>query len=354
MINTITKRDDLLDIVKGIGIMLVVLGHTLQGIYTDFDNNLVFRLIYSFHMPLFFFISGAVLCIKNDFALLPNHNKDLNLTQTQLFINRCKKSFLHLMVPFLAWTVILFFTGKRYLEVSFTEWIYMVVKSADYSLWFLIALFNCLLFFYFSQYLFSILILEKNLKFRMLTSEQKQFLFLVTTLLLFVLTAKMLPNWMGISFFKHFYPYLVIGGLWQLYFRHISPKLTSVAAVLLFSLLAPYWYRIEPSHIAIFLSSYIKYNNAEVLYKFVVALSGILTAITLASIIQHCTFNSVKRIFAYCGAMSLGIYVFQFQLLGINPYFFAPLLLSIIASYVVLHIPIVKLLILGAINNPKK
>ena len=64
MINTIHKRDDLLDIAKDIGIMLVVLGHTLQGFYTDFDNNLAFRLIYSFHMPLFFFISGAVLSLK--------------------------------------------------------------------------------------------------------------------------------------------------------------------------------------------------------------------------------------------------------------------------------------------------
>ena len=44
------KRLDYLDIAKGIGILLVVLGHI-------YGNNNVFHVwIYSFHMPLFYFI----------------------------------------------------------------------------------------------------------------------------------------------------------------------------------------------------------------------------------------------------------------------------------------------------------
>lgn len=43
------ERSDLIDIVKGIGIFLVVLGH---------QNTVLTQEIYSFHMPLFFFISG--------------------------------------------------------------------------------------------------------------------------------------------------------------------------------------------------------------------------------------------------------------------------------------------------------
>ncbi len=64
--------------------MLVVLGHTLQGLYTDFDQNLAFRIIYSFHMPLFFFISGAVLCIKNNFIQQPIQSNEVNFTPTLL------------------------------------------------------------------------------------------------------------------------------------------------------------------------------------------------------------------------------------------------------------------------------
>ena len=46
------ERDYTIDILKGIGIMLVILGHCLEW------ENPVTRLIYSFHMPLFFLVSG--------------------------------------------------------------------------------------------------------------------------------------------------------------------------------------------------------------------------------------------------------------------------------------------------------
>lgn len=45
------ERDSSIDIVKGIGIYLMVLGHTAS-------NEMLLKWIYSFHMPLFFFLSG--------------------------------------------------------------------------------------------------------------------------------------------------------------------------------------------------------------------------------------------------------------------------------------------------------
>jgi acyltransferase len=52
---TICNRHDWVNAMRSIGIVMVVLGHTL-GI-----NESVERYIYSYHMPLFFFISGLVL-----------------------------------------------------------------------------------------------------------------------------------------------------------------------------------------------------------------------------------------------------------------------------------------------------
>ena len=46
------KRLDYMDAVKGIGILLVVMGHNLQGIPA------LTSWIYSFHMPLFFIVTG--------------------------------------------------------------------------------------------------------------------------------------------------------------------------------------------------------------------------------------------------------------------------------------------------------
>ena len=54
-----TKRLDYLDMAKGFGIILVVLGH-MEDIAT---GTRVW--ISSFHMPLFFMISGILMAVKN-------------------------------------------------------------------------------------------------------------------------------------------------------------------------------------------------------------------------------------------------------------------------------------------------
>ena len=60
------NRIEYLDISKGIGIILVVLGHI---VYT---NPYVMIWISSFHMPLFFIIAGIMLAIK-DFDRMDVH-----------------------------------------------------------------------------------------------------------------------------------------------------------------------------------------------------------------------------------------------------------------------------------------
>lgn len=50
------NRNVQIDVCKGIGIILMLIGHSavLMGNW----SNLLFKIIYSFHMPLFFIISG--------------------------------------------------------------------------------------------------------------------------------------------------------------------------------------------------------------------------------------------------------------------------------------------------------
>lgn len=62
------KRELYPDIIKGIAIILVVLGHCIQ-FGSAFSTNLlffkssIFIAIYSFHMPLFMLISGYFFII---------------------------------------------------------------------------------------------------------------------------------------------------------------------------------------------------------------------------------------------------------------------------------------------------
>lgn len=53
-----TYRNNIIDIAKGIGIILVVFGHNWIVVHKPGE---LFRIIYSFHVPLFFFLSGIFL-----------------------------------------------------------------------------------------------------------------------------------------------------------------------------------------------------------------------------------------------------------------------------------------------------
>lgn len=64
-------RIEWIDIVKGIGILCVILGHLSA------PNQITRILVYSFHMPLFFFISGYLYKSKDLKKVIINGVKKL-------------------------------------------------------------------------------------------------------------------------------------------------------------------------------------------------------------------------------------------------------------------------------------
>jgi len=60
-----TTRNDTLDALKGIGVLFVVLGHN----WIVSEKGELFRIIFSFHMPLFFFVAGVLLRTDLSFGL---------------------------------------------------------------------------------------------------------------------------------------------------------------------------------------------------------------------------------------------------------------------------------------------
>lgn len=88
---TAGKRDRTIDIAKGFGILCVILGHL--------GNNDLVRAIYSYHMPLFFFVSGWLLNEKR--------------SPKEFFVKR-----LHALIPAYCFTVVCMFFLNVLLDIA--------------------------------------------------------------------------------------------------------------------------------------------------------------------------------------------------------------------------------------------
>lgn len=122
-----TDRIKYLDIAKGIGIILVIMGHT--GFL--FDNLKTY--FFSFHMPLFFVISGMLMNIK--------HEEDAD------FKVLASKKIKALMIPYLSFSIIyiivyiITYNMNLVTKEDFIQSvIYMFTLYGDSTLWFLPAL----------------------------------------------------------------------------------------------------------------------------------------------------------------------------------------------------------------------
>ena len=141
LLNPNVKREKHLDIAKGLGIFLVVMGHSIPDASTSAGISnpyfvILFGLIYSFHMPLFFFISGLL-----------TRSIAISTDKGSFKLEVLRKLFNRLLVPY-------FFVGLCYLPFklllsSFANtsydlenlWKIFLGLNPDGELWFLYALF---------------------------------------------------------------------------------------------------------------------------------------------------------------------------------------------------------------------
>ena len=133
------KRIEWIDISKGIGIFLVIIGHTML-------EPTIRTQIYTFHMPLFFLLSGFLFSHKK-------HHNAVSFTLAKA------KS---LLIPYTVFAIISLYLGKILLETEVNLEVFMKAFLLsqrnglyfDEPLWFLTSLFTIeILFYLFVKYI---------------------------------------------------------------------------------------------------------------------------------------------------------------------------------------------------------
>lgn len=141
------KNNTLISFLQAFGIVLVVVGHSFYGNPTAFFN----RWIYTFHMPLFMFISGFLLCYGVLKKGQPVADKAL-LGKKGFIVSKIKR----LLVPYVAISSLAFLPKSLMnaytihpVEVSLNSYIHSLIYPWD----------NAIIFFWFLPTLFLIFML---------------------------------------------------------------------------------------------------------------------------------------------------------------------------------------------------
>lgn len=264
------KRNKKIDMLRGIAVLAVLLGHAIQrGLVVDYLENPFFKIIYSFHMPLFMVLSGYLLFKYSD---------RLNLT----FI---KKRFLKLIIPTIVWSYLIYFVRNLWFvgikpfipfPDSVVEYTKILLKYPDYIIWFLYIVFICNIIFFLKKN-----IIKSNIKYD-----------LILTILIAIGIYFIPISHFGIARLKIYFPLFCIG-YYLNYLIEIIKKYQNIL-VIIASII----------YILLFKSFNVLLDNLIIYYA--ISLSAIMLLYFCINLIKN---KKIEKVLSYFGKRSLEIYL---------------------------------------------
>ena len=317
-----SPRDLFLDCLKGFAIATVVLGHTFQNATPDFDHYLPFRLVYSFHMPMFMFVSGMTA----SFSVSRRLNTELDFSS---YADEIRSKALRLLLPFVTWAVIQYFMihPEGY---SAATWLAHVIQFPDNGLWFLLELFQCsclmILVSIAVQYAFGRLVARRPSE---ISNPATLYIVLILVGLLAYVVMRLAP--LSAAFLpKLHFIYFFAGVVFHILRPAGLGNSIRWIPYVIFVALVPFWYRTETSPMALLFGHP---GLANSLYRYLVAFAGTLAFIDLVRFFADKTTAFLTRPVAFAGKRSLDIYAIHFYFLAYFPPVIAPIAISLGVSF---------------------
>lgn len=276
-------RLDYVDFMRGIAILLVVIGHLIQTNDIFYAHNHVFEFIYSFHMPLFFAISGYIIAKTSKVTTI----KDLGI----FFI----KKFIALCVPLLTWELLM---NRFILRTSFVGMTYSDIATTILhpGLWFLKTLFVITIGFGIYDYLVNKLSSSKYLLIKEIS--------VIFTFLVYVIIIKSGFEQVNLLMFSGVFFVGVYISKYKQIEEIISKESIFFLALTMFLVFSTQWRFI---------------NNGSKIYdleKVLVSCSIFICLLTITKTFDYTTFYN--KLFTKFGKYSLAIYVTHWCLLCIG------------------------------------
>lgn len=337
------NREVFLDIAKGLAIILVVVGHVIQGSSENFDDLMWFKIIYSFHMPLFIFLSGAVAAI----VIKPERVEQGVKASLELAKSKILKAMIRLLLPFVSWCVINQLIYQYSSDVLSA--LVLAFRRPDTALWFLLAIFYCIVLTCVFDILFSAVYLAcRKAGFRAivdwLSDGRIQILMMI---LLWLLIREHTPRGAGVGLLRPYFLYYLLG---MGFYRYLYPSFSTWKYLVswgIFLALIPFWSRTAPNNFMAPLE--LTSISAELVYFYagVVAITGAFVILSLAKWISLSKKSIAQNFLILCGQLSLGIYAIHYFFLAYSPKVLVPLLISVGLAYLINKTPVARTILLG-------
>jgi fucose 4-O-acetylase-like acetyltransferase len=339
----IKSRIETIDLLRGCAILFVVAGHVLQGSTQEFDKNIFFRILYSFHMPFFMFVSGMTAWIGAQFLFESVSN---NVQKgSSLLINDLLKKLTRLLIPFFIWGCAAFYLRPGIPAKTLGEYLQYLVRHPDIGLWFLPALFWCFIILYVSLALSIILckygISKKNA--------------IIVTLGTSFIALRHMPDYLALYLTKIYYLYFIFGVLWMMVIGLKMPSGIKEIACIGYILLFPLYSRVATSILVNKTALLIHCDALQQFYLTILGTCGILLFYGIVLKNQNYISGLVKKLIVICSKKSLDIYAIHFYFLGyfVGVFdFLFTLTASLTTSLILRQSSLVKFFVFGEI--PKR
>ncbi len=283
------KRNTYIDIIKGLLIIFVILGHSIQWgsgqNYIDnalFFNNILFKFIYSFHMPLFIMISGYL-----------SYNSLNKKSLKETIISKIKT----LIIPLLLWSIIPFIINNTNF-FNIKESIKLFITTFSTNLWFLWSLFYI------------------NILIKIINKYFKDNIYIISILITFILPNTLVIKYFNINFYLYsfMYFYFLIGYFYKKYnlqeklVNYFNYKILIINTILFIIML--FFFKNEHYIYTSLLNILNNYKQIFIdIYRYLIGIIGCIEILLFIYIIKNKINKKIQNILIYIGKNTLGIYI---------------------------------------------